>query len=397
MNLVPFGLAAGLSGTALPFLLTSAHVPLDRVASISALLLSPSFWGVLFAPIVDTGFTRRTHAFLLAGISIACIGAGLWMLSPQRLFAMTALLLAGNLAMYVYAAAVLGWTADFVPDTIRGRVGGWSNAANLGAGAAGALLTMQLAQRLSLHVAAGALVALMTLSLMPLLFYPRPGKSKLAPRHAIFGTVREVWQTSKRRSSLIGFALFLSPTGAFGVSNLFSGLGNDFHADPQRVIWITGAGVSIATALGSLTGGFIADRFPRGFVYLGGGIGAALCAAVLAVAHRTTLSFGVGVLAYSVGVGVGYASFSALALQLVGFEHAVAGTQITLFGSVGNAAIVYMTWLDGQGYRLFGLRGLFAMDAGLSLLTAVPLLWLVHRELSRQRRDAVPAAAQPSS
>jgi len=385
MNLVPFGMAWALSTTALPFLLTSAHVSVDRVASISALLLSPSFWGVLFAPIVDTGFTRRTHAFLLAGIAIVCTGAGLWILSPEHLFGMTALLLTGNLAIYVYGAAVLGWTADFVPDAIRGQVGGWSNAANLGAGAAAALLTMQLAQRFSVRVAASALVALLTLSLLPLLFYPRPGKPKLAPRQAIGGTLREVWETSKQRSSLVGFALFLSPTGAFGVSNLFSGLGNDFHADPQRVIWITGAGVAIATALGSITGGFIADRFARGYVYLGGGITAGLCATALALSHRTALSFSAGVLAYSIGVGVGFASFTALCLQLVGFEHAVAGTQITLFGSAGNAAIVYMTWLDGQGYRLFGLRGLFAMDAGLSLLTAVPLLWLVHRELRRAR------------
>ena len=193
-----------------------------------------------------------------------------------------------------------------------------------------------------------------------------------------------MWETSKQRSSLVGFALFLSPTGAFGVSNLFSGLGNDFHADPQRVIWITGAGVAIATALGSITGGFIADRFARGYVYLGGGITAGLCARRWRVALGA-LSLAPACCGLGIGVGVGFASFTALCLQLVGFEHAVAGTQITLFGSAGNAAIVYMTWLDGQGYRLFGLRGLFAMDAGLSLLTAVPLLWLVHRELRRAR------------
>ena len=302
---------------------------------------------------------------------------------------MTALLLTGNLAIYVYGAAAQGWTADFVPDAIRGQVGGWSNAANLGAAAAGALLTMQLSQRFSLHAAAPVLMALLTISLTPLLFYPRAGQPKLELRRAITGTLREVWVTSKKRSSIIGFALFLSPTGAFGVGNLFSGLGDEFHADPQRVIWITGAGVAIASALGSLTGGFIADRFARGYVYLGGGgVTAALCASALSMAHRTSSSFSVGVLAYSLGVGISYAAFSALALQLVGFEHVVAGTQLTLFGSAGNLAIVYMTWLDGQGYRLFGLRGLFVTDAGLSLLTAVPLILLVRHQLRRARQEA---------
>lgn len=398
LNLAPFGLGLGLTSTALPFLLTSAHVPVDRVASIIALLMSPLFWGVLFSPIVDTGFTRRTHAFLLASISIACTAAGLWILSPQHLAGMTVLLLIGNLAIYVYSAAVSGWLADFVPDAIRGKVGGWSNAANLGFSAGGALLTMQLAQRVSLHASAVALASIMALSLSALRFFPPPSKPKLAVRRALAETVREVWTTSKQRATLVGFALFLSPAGAFGLANLASGLGNDFHTDPQIVIWITGAGVAAATSLGAIAGGFIADRVARGYAYLAGGIFAALCGAAMAVAHRDPLTFSGGILAYSAGMGVSYASFSALALQLVGFEHVVAGTQITLFGSAGNLAIVYMTWLDGQGYRLFGLNGLFAMDAGLALLSAFPLLWLVRQEragASRRQPDAEPA--RPSS
>jgi PAT family beta-lactamase induction signal transducer AmpG len=391
LTFLPFGIVLGLSATALPFLLTKAGVSVDRVASISALVLSPSFWGVLLAPIVDTGMTRRTHAFVLAAISVCCIGVGLWFLSPVHLGFLAAAVLTGNLAIYLYGAAISGWQADFVPDSIRGKAGGWTNAANLGGSAGGALITMELAQKLSLHAAAVVLVILISLSVLPAVFLPTPAKPKLVLRRAIPDTLRGVWETSKQRSSLIGFALFLSPTGAFGAGNLFSGLGTDFHSSPQQVIAITGAGVSIASSIGAIVGGFLADRFSRGYVYLAGGMIAGGCGLALAFSRLVPLSFVTGVLAYSVAVGVSYAGFSALALQLTGAGHVVAATQITLFGSVGNAAISYMTWADGQGYRLFGVRGLFYTDSAASLLAALPLLLLVHRELQRSRRTATVA------
>jgi MFS family permease len=388
LTFLPYGLTFGLSATALPFLLTKAGVSVDRVASISALVLSPSFWGVLVTSIVDTGLTRRAHAFVLATISVCCIGTGLRLLSPAHLGFLAGALLTGNLAIYLYGAAIGGWQADFVPDAMRGKVGGWTNAANLGGAAAGGLITMELAQKLSLHAAAAMLVILIVLSVLPVFFLPAPAQPKLVLRRAIPDTLRGAWETSKQRSSLIGFALFLSPTGAFGASNLFSGLGNDFHASPQQVIVITGAGVSIASSIGAIVGGFLADRFSRGYVYLAGGILAGGCGLALAFSGLVPQSFIAGVLGYSIVVGISYAAFSALALQLTGAGHVVAATQITLFGSAGNAAIAYMTWADGQGYRLFGVRGLFYMDSGASLLAAIPLLLLVHRELSRSRRTA---------
>jgi hypothetical protein len=48
-------------------------------------------------------------------------------------------------------SALAGWMAEFVPDRQRGRVGGWTNAANLDGGAFGAMLPMSAAETLSLH------------------------------------------------------------------------------------------------------------------------------------------------------------------------------------------------------------------------------------------------------
>lgn len=50
-----------------------------------------------------------------------------------------------------------------------------------------------------------------------------------------------------------------------------------------------------------------------------------------------------------------------------------------------------MTWLDGVGYRFFGARGLLGVDAGMSLLGAIPLLWLVRSGLRRAESSAIGA------
>jgi MFS family permease len=387
----------GLSATALPFLLTGAGVGLGRVASISALVLTPTFWGVLLAPIVDIGWTRRTHAIWLAALTILSIGAALWSLSPAHLGFLTAALLTGNLAAYLYGAALSGWLADFVPDSMRGKVGGWAQAANLGGAAGGGLITMELAQKASLHVAAAGLVLLLSLAMIPIFSLPRAAQPKLKLRRAIQDTGRGIWETCKQKSTLIGLALFLSPTGAFGISNLFSGLGKDFHASDQQVILLTGLGVAIACSLGSICGGYLADRFPRGYLYLSGGMIAACFGLILSFSDPTPVHFIVAVLGYSAAAGVTYAAWQALALQFTGAGHAVAGTQMTVFASVANGAISYMTWADGRGYDAFGARGALFLDGGASLLAAIPLLLLVRHGLGKKPRTPAIEALEPVS
>lgn len=130
----PFGLALGFTVTALPFLLTRQGISLDRVASTSALVLSPTFWGFLVCPVLDTGLTRRAYCWLTAVVGATCIAVALGVLSPDRLGVAAGLLLVGELAMVMYGNATTGWMSEFLPDHMRGSASGWINVANLGAG-----------------------------------------------------------------------------------------------------------------------------------------------------------------------------------------------------------------------------------------------------------------------
>src|SRR5580700_6416617 len=81
MGFLTFGLVAGFLVTALPFLLSKAGVSLDRIATVSAVAMSPTFWAFLITPVVDVGFTRRTWSFAWAIASAASLGAALWFFS----------------------------------------------------------------------------------------------------------------------------------------------------------------------------------------------------------------------------------------------------------------------------------------------------------------------------
>jgi Major Facilitator Superfamily len=381
--LTPFGLVVGFSITALPFLLTRSGISVDHVASMSATVMSPTFWGFLLNPLLDTGFSRQTYCWITTGTAAISLALAMLVLSPQHLVVTTSLLLLAELSAVLFASAVGGWTTEFVPESLRGSVGGWTNVANLGAGALGSLAVMSFSTRVGPRWIGLALALAVVAGAAPLLFFPPAKKSSFALAQVFSDAMRGIWMASKRRECLVGFALFLAPASAVAAINLFSGLGKDFHSSPGTVIAVTGAGCAITASIGSLLGGFLSGRLPRGYVYLSAGIAAGVCALTLAFTPHTQAAFVWGVLIYNGIAGVAYAAFTALGLQLVGHSSPVASTQLGLFAAATNGAIVVMTWADGQGYRYSGVRGLLTVDGVASMATAIPLLFLVYRQLRR--------------
>ena len=389
MGTLTFGLVVGFSITAMPFLLSKAGVSVDQIAAVSATAMSPTFFTFLLTPIVDVGFTRRTYAFVLAAVTAASLGGALFLLSPARLPLFTALLFFAVLCVVLQNNAVFGWMSEFVPDERRGKVGGWQNAANLGGGAAGSMLVMSLARSLTIETVSILMTALILVSSLILLWFPRPAIPTLRLTEIFGGTFRSVIRTSRQPNVLTGFLLFLLPAGSVAATNLFSGLGKDFAARPERVIWATGAGVALFSSVGSLLGGYLADRVDRKTLYLSGGALAGLCSVSLALLPHTETNFIAGVLAYNGIAGICYAAFSALSLELAGIGNPTAATQLGLFAAATNAAIVYMTWTDGQGYRLFGVRGLFLVDGFAGILASAGLMIFLRRRARNRVRIEV--------
>jgi MFS family permease len=384
MAFFPFGIVIGFTITALPFLLTNLGISLDQAAGVSATVMSPTFWGFLLQPLIDTGLTRRAYCWLTAASAALCMAGALWLLKPGHLGPVTALLLVAELSMVLFSGAVSGWTAEFTPDEIRGSVSGWINVANLGGGALGSLVVMTLIHRVSVHTLGLGLACCILLGTVPTLFFPEPRRSAFRFKQIFTEAMKTTWKASKTRECLIGFALFLSPASAAAAINLFSGMGRDFHTSEHTVIWVTGAGCAVSASLGALIGGYAANRVSRGYLYLGAGMTTSLCALTLAFSPHTPIAFILGALIYNGITGVAYAAFNALGYQLVGQKSPVASTQLGLFAAATNAAIVYMTWADGQGYKHFGVHGLLLTDGLASLVSGSLLLWLLRNQLKRR-------------
>lgn len=394
--LFPFGLVVGFTITALPFLLTRQGIPLDRVAETSAIVMSPTFWGWTVCPVLDTGLTRKAYCWLTATVAAVSIALALAAFSPHRLALTTALLLLAELAVVMFGNAANGWMAEFLPDHMRGSVAGWTNVANLGGGALGSLAVMSLAAYIKMPWIGVGLAAVIVLGVLPTLAFPEPRRSSYTFIQVFTDARRTTWKACTRRECLVGFALFLAPVGAAAGINLFSGLGKDFHTRPHVVVLVTGAGCAVASAVGALAGGYAADRLNRGYLYLSAAAGIVTVSLTLALTRHTEAAFIAGALIYNGFTGVVYAAFNALGFQLVGNKSTVASTQLALFTAAINAAVVYMTWADGQGYKHFGVRGLFLVDALASLVALLPLLLLVRKGLPKVGQELsteVPAEA----
>jgi MFS family permease len=397
MALFPFGLVVGFMITALPFLLTHLGVPLYKVATMSATVMTPTFWGFLLQPLVDTGLSRRAYAWITAATAAICLAAALFVLSPSHLGPATALLLLAELSIVIFSGAVTGWTAQFTPDSLRGSVSGWTNVANLGGGALGSLAIMSLVPHIALHWLGLGLGVLVILGAAPTLLFPDARKSAFRFRQIFTDTLKTTWRSCKTKDVLTGFCLFLVPASAEGAINLFSGMGNDFHTSASTVIWVTGAGCAITASVGALVGGYAADRVSRGYLYLGAGLTTSIVSLTMAVSAHTPLAFILGVLTYNGLAGVSYAAFNALGYQLVGQDNPVASTQLGLFAAATNFAIVYMTWADGLGFKHFGLRGLLLTDGLASMISAIVLMTLLGSRLRKKPLKEVELTAVADS
>jgi MFS family permease len=391
--ILPFGLSLGFMSTALPFLLTRQGVSVDRVAKVVATVVLPTVFAFLFKPLLDSGLKRSTYCLILTATASLGLGIGVTMLTPAHLTIAIPALLVATFSMVLYTGAANGWMSQVTGDHERGIVAGWQNVANLGGGALGSYAVMLLLTHSILtRQSAGVLMAaLVWLGATPLLFFPKAPEPKFRMVDVFSKTLIEIGRAVRRRECLVGFAILLSPAAGTAAQNLQSGLGKDFHTSEGVVIWVTGIGSALVCSIGALVGGKLADRFPRGYVYLFSGLGTAATAIAAALLPRTAMVFIVTTLVYNAIIGSIYAAYNALGLELTG-DSPVASTQLGLFAASINVNVNYMTRADGVGYRKGGVTGMYLVDGLASVVCIVPLLFLVRSERKRKLARAGAAA-----
>lgn len=369
------GAPIGFVWLALPTLLRAKELPVEKSASIVALLVLPWVFKFLWAPLVDGwrgprwGFRSWIiSAQLLMGLSLLPL---VWIDPARHLSLWLGLLLVHAFAAATQDVAIDALAINTVPTEQRGLINGCMQMGMLlgrslfGGGAL--LIAAQWAASWVLL----ALVGLIWSVLALLLFVHEP--TDFSSRPAGFAAMRPaIIHALRTRATWVGLAFALVAAAAFEATGVLAGPFLLDRGVSQKTIGFFLGGPAIAGMLiGGLIGGKMSDRLGR---YRSVGIFlAGFCAFVMAlgVADRTGAASPALVLALLGGmylfIGLYTAASYAMYMDLTNPK--LGGTQFSAFMAATNGCESWATWMGGRiaagpGYGIsFLVMGAISLSA----------------------------------
>lgn len=358
----------------MPYLLRKYGMPVDQIAGVVAIALLPTIWAFLWSPLADAGL-RRSFWILFSALAAGLTAAGAILSVHGSHVTLAALLFLMN-AFGGLLSSACGALLTAMPEALRGRSAGWYQGGNTGGSAIGGGLVIWLADNLSLPMVAAIVVASMVLPALAAFWIKEAAPVRRAIGPQLKGLGIDMAELFRSPRTWLGLVFFLSPVGSAAIGNLISGVGQDYNASGNEVLWVTGIGGGLLSAFGCFLGGILADRMNRMIAYaLSGG----LCAAFgiyLGFAHATPLTYAAGYSGYAVASGFAYAVYTALLLDVIGHRKTAAASAYATLNAASNIPITYMTWLDGVGYKRWGAPGLMGTDAAANGVFGAILLLL---------------------
>lgn len=386
---LPYSLGVGYVSVALSLMLRRAGVSTQAIAALVAALVIVQLCKLIWAPLVDASLGVRRWWLLAAAVQAAAlVGIGLTPIQAASLPTLAILVLALGLAASFIGMANESLIAHSVKPEDRGKAAGWAQAGNVcGSAVLGAAVGYWLAAHASPLIAAAALAGAIGASGLALRAVPEPSREHRGPSFlaSLRNTVAECWAVARSRQGLMVLALFLLPAGAGAASDLFAAVSRDWGVTPDQAAPIASV-AGFVGLLGALAGGRISDRFNRLNAYLAFGVALAVVALAMALAPRTPAAFVAFVLVYMLCLGASRAGSAALTLETIG--KGAAATKYTLFASLGNAPIAYMTLAEGWARTRWNAGAMLELD-GLTAIGSIALFLVIA--LASRRRALAPA------
>jgi predicted MFS family arabinose efflux permease len=385
--ILPFGMMSGYLTVAVAYLLTQAGVSVEHVAGLIAISFIPHTWKFLWAPVADTTLGRKTWYVIACVLSAVGFWAtGAFPATPAGLAALTVVVLVANVAVTFLGMSVESLMAYETPEDEKGRAGGWFQAGNLGGGGLGGGAGLWLAQHLAAPWMAGAVLALVCLlCCIPLFFIEEPMASHRHEKlgRSLLDVVIDLWNTAKSRLGAVALILCFLPIGSGAAGGLWSAVADDWIASADTVALVTGVIGGLVSAAGCVAGGWLCDRMNRKGAYALYGVLQGLCAAAMAIAPRTETTYVVFTMLYAFITGLTYAGFSAFVLEAMGLG--AAATKYSLFASLSNMPIAYMTSIDGWAHGRWGAAGMLFTEAAMGAVGLVLFLAVLAVLPARKR------------
>ncbi len=405
--IAPFGVLGGYLTVAIAFLLQENHVGVGPIAALMAWPLVPNFWKFLWAPIADVTLSPKRWYVLSAVVTAAGVFAtGLPPMTAAALPVLTLVTIVANVACTFMGMSTQALMAYDVPEDEKGRAGGWFQAGNLGGTGIGGGLGLLLAERLPAVWMSGAILAVLCLlCALPILWIEDPEvRHGHGPLQSVRFVLADIWNLSRARLGLLALVLCFMPIGSGAASGLWSAVAGDWHASANAVALVTGVLGGVIMAVGSLVGGWICDRMNRKGAYALFGVLEALAAVLMAAMRHDERNYVVWTSVYGFVVGLTYAGFTAFVLEAMGTG--AAATKFSLFASLSNFPIWYMTLIDGRAHGRWGPSGMLYAEAVVGVLgllafvafaASVQRFWPAHwpQRVEETLPASGPAAASP--
>jgi PAT family beta-lactamase induction signal transducer AmpG len=105
--------------------------------------------------------------------------------------------------------------------------------------------------------------------------------------------------------------------------------------------------------------------------------------AILALGPLLPIIYFTGTILFLFTIGVSTALFTAVVLEFLGSSGKSGSARYSIINSLGNVPVVYMVWIDGKSYALWGTRAMPGADA---ILGAIGGMILLAYFLSRRQK-----------
>jgi MFS transporter, PAT family, beta-lactamase induction signal transducer AmpG len=366
--ILPLGIVVGIKFTPLPYLLASAGVPVDRIASISSIVNLPGVFIFLWAPLVDVKLRRRTWLAIATLATALSVCVYFPVIGAKHLNLMTALILAGGVADSLVAAACGGLLVKLLSEPDQGKGSAWLMAGQLGGGALGGALVLRLAERLPLVFVGLIVAALISLPALLTFALPEPPPSPSPWFQGRLAQIwSEIWAVVRAPDRRWGTLLLLGPGCTGAAQSLLPAVASHYGVGATGVMWTNSLAGGAALAVGASCGALVPGEWDRRLTYAGAGLLNASAAVVLLIANQPFI-YQAGTLLYLFTEGLCWARCTALIVDIVGAETHDASTLYSVLTAVATIPLLYMIQLDGLGFSRFGTHGLLWTDAAANVV-----------------------------
>jgi hypothetical protein len=386
--LLPFSLAYGFVTVTLGYVLAQHGFSVAAIAGLGGLILLPTVFGFLLAPVVDVTLTPRLWVLIGGGGgALAFVALGFVRIEPSSANLLRSFCVAATLLCGMQGAAVLAAMVATTAPARRGALAGWAQISNLFGTALGGGLALWLVSHAGgVRTACLALAAMTLLACAPIFALripPRATEYRFGAR--VKATAADVAHVMRSRAGVLALIVQVLPAGLGAATGLLPSVAGQWRANADLVALVNGGLWGLVTAPGCLLGGYLCTRWRHRTVYMWAALVFALAEAAMAVGPRTPFAFAAFTLAVAFVLGVSLAGQTAITFDVLGPR--TAATLSAFLIGTSNLPLVVVGVVVGRVETASGASAMLLTETWIGIVSVaayalVATLWRPARVLA---------------